>query len=1205
MVRPSGAMMLITIIACLSLNYSAPAQKPSPGPQKPEKTPAGEKEKTGEVPKSKTPLPSLDQMKLPADAIIIICEQLKEAQKIMPRMVVLTPEKYQQLLDQIKELKTKIRPDKIRPHSCKLVGHLEGEFLVFQADFLVLTQKAEESVFLGCQGSILMEAELDQEVAVLRSEDNGYTVKIPKAGKHLVSLQIKIPVLTRRQDALAGGIYHQLKLGLPAAPITSLQVKLPKTVKELNWNDYLEKNPRLEGNQSDWSIALGKIEELKLSWKEPLPELRTDPAFSGSWRVDVRVLKETVQTNVVLTIRNMYQKQKQWQIWLPEKYEVKHVMDEKGQNFEIARDRRTGIVSITGPATTQVEILATQNQAITGKRIGIGPFYLFGASQQEGLFNIHMPPESLRGQRLKFLPSGSLRQQDLPASGNPEDLVALFKTWDLGQAFPVNSVKQGNKNAKLTPALELEIKPVASLIEASVQHTMRIQELPDGYRIFTISRIEVTPLQTGVDALEIYLPPIPGRRDYFLAQALMMGPNPGGNNLGHALANMALVDHPLLQSPTAPICSVEGTGFTADMQGPSESGKATIYLSKLQTKPFTVILTGMYLIPHLVREVYLPLPKPGALLDKGADLNINAPRNLQIEVFNSANAENELLLHQLPLRWERSPSGIFLGWRPQRIEVPGSILADVHLRGKNLEVRQEFTFDFPTPPAQDKKSVTGAEVRKVLLKYPRGVQNVTLLQGGVILREDRAKEQVLVELMADRPLILEFAIPQTLAQAVARDDKSPKNLEEKDIELPIPLIWPEECKQTIMRVRIWAEPGILPQLAPNNLTSETWKDTGIDIIPGKDAIPALVVQSANARTPLAVLLKKSTLASLAQVFVDRGLVQWTMDEQGGRHCRARFLITKLNNDHLEIQFPEPVSRLQPEIALEQNKAIVQVPWEAVEVGGKVARLALQSRIFGEPAILDIRFQLHGRSNEGNSFTLFRLQEPQILGDLPPGRIRWQILFPSSRIPLLLDDHTPTNQHWRWAGGLFAPESQLTSTDLELWLTGHAPDNSQPARGLVFWDTGTDPIVVLAVPRQLLLLVCSGLFLILGLVLSIFSLRNVWPWIILALLATALIGLGIFRPSWLMIFFYAAQPGIVVLFLVLIVQWVLHRRYRRQLIFLPGFTRLKAGSSLIRSGPPQGREPSTIDVDTGPARVGSGSALSKNSNRGSSQKESET
>jgi hypothetical protein len=60
--------------------------------------------------------------------------------------------------------------------------------------------------------------------------------------------------------------------------------------------------------------------------------------------------------------------------------------------------------------------------------------------------------------------------------------------------------------------------------------------------------------------------------------------------------------------------------------------------------------------------------------------------------------------------------------------------------------------------------------------------------------------------------------------------------------------------------------------------------------------------------------------------------------------------------------------------------------------------------------------------------------------------------------------------------------------------------------------------------------------------------------------------------------YGCEPGAAVLLIVLAAQWVAHARYRRQVVFLPSFTRVKAGSSLVRGtvSRPRG-EPSTVDA----------------------------
>jgi hypothetical protein len=59
--------------------------------------------------------------------------------------------------------------------------------------------------------------------------------------------------------------------------------------------------------------------------------------------------------------------------------------------------------------------------------------------------------------------------------------------------------------------------------------------------------------------------------------------------------------------------------------------------------------------------------------------------------------------------------------------------------------------------------------------------------------------------------------------------------------------------------------------------------------------------------------------------------------------------------------------------------------------------------------------------------------------------------------------------------------------------------------------------------------------------------------------------------------YGCEPGALVVLLVVSVQGLLYRRYRRQVKFMPGFTRLRTGSSLVRSGDGhRPRERSTVD-----------------------------
>jgi hypothetical protein len=85
---------------------------------------------------------------------------------------------------------------------------------------------------------------------------------------------------------------------------------------------------------------------------------------------------------------------------------------------------------------------------------------------------------------------------------------------------------------------------------------------------------------------------------------------------------------------------------------------------------------------------------------------------------------------------------------------------------------------------------------------------------------------------------------------------------------------------------------------------------------------------------------------------------------------------------------------------------------------------------------------------------------------------------------------------------------------------------------------------------------------------------------LAVMTLAIAVATLFWPTMLCAIAYGCEPGAVVMLAVFGLQWLMHRRYRRQIVFLPSFSRSRAGSSLIHKSPsnrPHIGEPSTVDA----------------------------
>jgi hypothetical protein len=309
-----------------------------------------------------------------------------------------------------------------------------------------------------------------------------------------------------------------------------------------------------------------------------------------------------------------------------------------------------------------------------------------------------------------------------------------------------------------------------------------------------------------------------------------------------------------------------------------------------------------------------------------------------------------------------------------------------------------------------------------------------------------------------------------------------------------------------------------------------------------------------------------------------------------------------------------------------------VTWAAVDENGqpaegsRLARLPLGPDLVRRPVVLDLSYQLPpGRALESGLLQT-TLCPPVLHGEGGRVPVRFQVRLPSSWVPLYRDGDFGLEQQWGWRGWLLAPRPAVTSADLLHWffsgfdiqtgqgdtaatLTDSLGWDSEPA-SLVCWRSNLEPLRLNHAPQQGWLLICSGALLVAGLGLYLLSLSfarlpvpggdgrapgNVpmvgsiprllfWP--VVVTLGLVLGCLTLLWPGVLAPILYGCEPGALVLLAVLGLQWMLHQRYRRQVVFLPNFTRAKSGSSLMRgssnsSGPRPRLEPSTVDLPASP------------------------
>src|SRR5579864_4472629 len=83
---------------------------------------------------------TLDKLKLPSGAIMVLVEQAQGALQLFPKMVLLTPEKFQEMMDRISALERQVKADKKLPNVCNLSGRLDGDVVHLRAEYRFSTE---------------------------------------------------------------------------------------------------------------------------------------------------------------------------------------------------------------------------------------------------------------------------------------------------------------------------------------------------------------------------------------------------------------------------------------------------------------------------------------------------------------------------------------------------------------------------------------------------------------------------------------------------------------------------------------------------------------------------------------------------------------------------------------------------------------------------------------------------------------------------------------------------------------------------------------------------------------------------------------------------------------------------------------------------------------------------------------------------------
>lgn len=1075
--------------------------------------------------------------KLPPGGIVALYEGLADALRQMPNAVLLSPEKFHELTDELDRLrKLAERPPPRAPSKCVIKGKVADNVATLALTFELATEQPGETVALACGQAHATAASLGGKAARISfgprgrpAGDDGFFVEIDRPGEHTLTLDLVVAV-TGKPGTQA------LALDLPRAAITKLELALPAGATE----------PRLGGKPLAETLVarkgdelrgtLGAADKLELSWRPPRSG-PASPVLAADGVIQAHVTATELRTEAQLRLSVVAGAARTWRLLVPvgAKLEVAAADEGRVEGKVVTADQkhaslRTIQLKTDSSEPLTVTITATQPAPKPGAGpSAIGPFTVLGAARQSGSVTVS---NGVSDWHLDFTPHGDLTRRALTA--DEPALVAAFRYGPGGGGGP-NGRRPG------LSWLDVAAESVRGHIKAKVAHALSLKPAAaGGARWHVQTTLTVTPRWGDLDRLRVTFPP--------------------GCDF-HEDGSYPLPDRVRGVAPVAGSNAVE-------LRLNRAPGEAAL-------QPFTVKVEGIYAAAVDVRapgKARLALPRAEGVVEQGVGVTASAPAVVELLAPDAAPGGLELVrqaTHEISYQSaRRGPEHLDLSWRPYRPPARVTSVVDLTLGADEAQVRQELRYQLPA----------GGEPARLALRVPAGVSAVKVVRGGKLLEGPAGEDQTVQLAPADarRPVVV---LEYTAALPAGRGEVA-----------LIGLVAPEGIGDGELRVRVLAEPGSRPAPA-----GPGWAEQNIEEVPGRQRLPVLVLRAGRPDQPLRLRLGEGGPGP--GVLIERALVRVEVAATGVQTYRASYRLARLAGRWLDVELPAPAPTINLQLSLGGKRLDYErLPADSPDLVGRLVRVRLSAGLVRASTTLEIAYQLS--PDRMRSTALYtHLQGPRLLGEPGAAPTRWQVAVPGHWVVLTPEPGPGTPRVWGWLGWLLAPRVGLTAGDLERWLAGGGDAAVGPeaaaSPALLLWRDGGSAVTLTHVPRQAWLLACSLALVLVMLMLGRLARSGTArgataAWLLGGAVVLAVLLGVMLRPALAAQVAYACQPGAAVLLLVGLCQWLLHERYRRQLVFLPSFSKpAGGGSSLTRPEPPPAPrpygEPSTVDV---PRAVGS-------------------
>lgn len=440
---------------------------------------------------------------LPGGSILVLCEQAVDSLRLFPKMVVLSPEKFQEMQDEIKKFKEQaLKPAiPIIPSAMKITGKLDANQarLKVRYSFVVDTPGSQVNLAMGnCQA---LSAVIAGKTPVLKKTTEGFVLRSEEPGTQEAEIEFVAQV---RQG---NGIFV-LGLELPGCAITQMDLDLPLQSIQPKLDNKTSQEPWWNFQNNRLSASIGNSKTVELRW-ESAPKTNMARALTAETNILVKLDDRYIRSQAQMKIGSTGGRLDMLEILVPLGCEVRGadpLDDAKILRIEKEEFKFHGVRKIflkEGASPTLKLTLDSQSPVTSnGATQAIGPFYLVHAVRQTGTILL-----SDEGTDLKYQPllRGDIDTQEIPAlerSKNPK-LASAFRFWN----HPFAEKPSATIGQNSLSLLDLQTNFVRGELEVKSVLQARLAQDQEARWVWQLNAtLECTPLRTGVEKLEVLVP---------------------------------------------------------------------------------------------------------------------------------------------------------------------------------------------------------------------------------------------------------------------------------------------------------------------------------------------------------------------------------------------------------------------------------------------------------------------------------------------------------------------------------------------------------------------------------------------------------------------------------------------------------------------------------------------------------------------------